>query len=176
MSCDMKSSVISYAVLNDGANLSDHLPVEFKLCFSLSRIPSKADRRTVLEYQFLSSHSLQFRFKRGSGCSSAFFVVQQVVQYYTQRGSNVYVCALDATKAFDYVDHTILIDKLIRRGVSPCFLGVISNWYSKLSAVVRWNHVFSDTFHVLGGVIQGGVLSPVLLNLYVDELISIRMN
>jgi len=83
----------------------------------------------------------------------------------------VYACALDATKAFDYVDHTILIDKLIRKGVPPCFLGVISNWYSKLSAVVRWNHVFSDIFHVLGGVRQGGVLSPVLFNLYVDELI-----
>jgi len=60
---------------------------------------------------------------------------------------------------------------LIRRGVPLCFLGVISNWYSKLSAVVRWNHVFSDKFHVLGGVRQGGVLSPVLFNWYVDELI-----
>jgi len=48
----MKSSVNSYAVLRDGANLSDHLPAEFKLCFLLSRIPSKADRRTVLEYRW----------------------------------------------------------------------------------------------------------------------------
>jgi len=52
MSCDMKSSVNSYAVLSDGTNLSDHLPVEFKMCLSLFRIPSKADRRTVLEYRW----------------------------------------------------------------------------------------------------------------------------
>ena len=58
------------------------------------------------------------------------------------------------------------------RGVPPCLLAVISNWYSKLSAVVRWNHVFSDKFKVSGGVRQGGVLSPVLFNLYVDELIE----
>ena len=122
--------------------------------------------------QYLFSHRLQFGFKQGSGCSSAIFVVQQVIEYYTQRGSNVYVCALDATKAFDYVDHTILLDKLMYRGVPPCLLAVISNWYSKLSAVVRWNHVFSDKFKVSGGVRQGGVLSPVLFNLYVDELIE----
>jgi hypothetical protein len=62
---------------------------------------------------FLSCHRLQFGFKRGSGCSSAIFVVQQVIQYFTKRSSNVYVSSLDATKALDYVDHTILIDKLL---------------------------------------------------------------
>ena len=80
--------------------------------------------------------------------------------------------SLDATKAFDYVDHAILIDKLFRRGVPSCLLEIINNWYCKLSAVVGWNHVLSAEFRIFSGVRQGDVLSPVLCNLYVDDLIQ----
>ena len=36
---------------------------------------------------------------------------------------------------------------------------------------VRWNGVFSQSFHVSNGVRQGGVLSPVLFSVYVDGLL-----
>ena len=36
---------------------------------------------------------------------------------------------------------------------------------------VRWNGVFSESFHVSNGVRQGGVLSPVLFSVYVDGLL-----
>jgi Reverse transcriptase (RNA-dependent DNA polymerase) len=106
---------------------------------------------------FLSSHGLQFGFKKGSGSSSAIFVIQQVIKYFTKCSSNVNVSSLDATKAFDYVDHAIIIDKLFRRGVPSCLLGIINNCYGKLSAVVRWNHVLSAEFRIFSGVRQGGV-------------------
>jgi len=50
---------------------------------------------------FLGSSHLQFGFKKGSGCLAAVFTMQQVIQYYLKRGSNVFVTALDASKAFD---------------------------------------------------------------------------
>jgi len=52
-------------------------------------------------------------------------------------------------------------------------MGLIMNWYSKLYSCVRWNGVFSDFFKVSCGVRQGGILSPVLFNLYVDDLIEL---
>jgi len=42
---------------------------------------------------------------------SAVYVVQQVIQYYAKRGSTVYIAALDASKAFDRINHTIIIHK-----------------------------------------------------------------
>ena len=86
-------------------------------------------------------------------------------------GSTVYFSALDASKAFDRVTHSKLFDKTIERNVPHCFIRVFHNWYSKLVSVVKWNGVFSYPFSVYCGVRQGGVLSPLLFNIYVDDLI-----
>ena len=40
---------------------------------------------------------------------------------------------------------------------------------------VRWGSTFTSSFHVLNGVKQGGILSPMLFNVYMDQL-SIRLN
>ena len=96
-----------------------------------------------------------------------------MIQYYTKRGSTVYLAALDASKAFDRINHTIIINKLQSRYTPMCFIQIIANWYGKLSATVRWNGVFSRYFDgFFCGVRQGGVLSPLLFNLYVDGLLD----
>jgi len=118
---------------------------------------------------FLTSHDLQFGFKKGLGCQNAIFTVQQVTSYFTKHGSTVYFSAHDASKAFDRI--TQLFDKMIERNVPHCFIRVLHNWYSKLVTVVKWNGVFSYLFFVYCGVRQGGVLLPLLFNIYVDNLI-----
>jgi len=99
------------------------------------------------------------------------FTVQQVVNYFTQRGSTVFMAALDASKAFDRVCHFKLFNKLVDRNVPVCLVEVLCNWYDKLYASVRWNGAISHVFPVKCGVRQGGVLSFWLFNVDVDDLI-----
>ena len=52
------------------------------------------------------------------------------------------------------------------------FLNIIMSWYNGLVCRVKWGNHFSDWFSVTAGVRQGGVLSPNLYCIYVDDLLS----
>jgi len=47
---------------------------------------------------------------------------------------------------------------------------ILAYWYSKQTMCVRWGSECSDSFSVSNGVRQGGILSPYLFNVYVDDL------
>src|SRR5207245_253657 len=125
---------------------------------------------------FMDNDELQFGFKKGVGCRNAIFALRQVTDYFTERGSNAFIASLDASKAFDRINHYTLYTTLINRSFPACFVNLIANWYSKLSIVVRWNGHDSLPLSVLSGVRQGGVLSPALFNIYVNQIIvSIKL-
>ena len=127
----------------------------------------------VLKYRsFLVSSDLQFGFKPGFSTDLCSNILKNTVSTYLHNGSNVYACFLDASKAFDRVDHSKLFDILARRSLPPPLLAFLQNWYKDQAIQVRWNDVLSQPFGVSNGVRQGGVLSPILFTVYIDELIN----
>jgi len=57
-----------------------------------------------------------------------------------------------------------------------CFVGLLKHWYKEQTMQVKWGKHFSEPFHVPNGVRQGGVLSPYLFAVYLDDLSNERNN
>ena len=72
--------------------------------------------------KFLSTRANQFGFKADHSTDMATFLPKQTIAHYNKYGSPVFVIFLDATKAFDRVNHFLLVDTLIKRGVPLCFV------------------------------------------------------
>ena len=48
----------------------------------------------------------------------------------------MHITAVDASKAFDRLNHKILFDKLLARNIPYCFAAILRDWYSKLISIV----------------------------------------
>ena len=120
---------------------------------------------------FITSYN-QLGFKPKSGCQHAIYTVRKVVEYYINHNSNVSICCLDISKGFDKVNHSILFLKLMKRGAPAILINLLFYWYSISYNCVRWENVLSQPYRLLAGIRQGGVLSPVLFSVYVNDLLN----
>lgn len=119
---------------------------------------------------FLITSDNQFGFKKKHGTDQCVYVLKEVLNLYRSLNSCLSVCFLDASKAFDRVNHSVLFEKLKCRGVPGYLLRILVFWYENQTMCVRWGKMLSKPFKVSNGVRQGGVLSPLFFNVYMDEL------
>jgi hypothetical protein len=112
----------------------------------------------------------QFGFKRKSSCGHAIFILKQTIKFANSINKRVYVCAIDASKAFDKVIRLILWWKLAKKGLNRMVLKALMAYYSVSKMKVQVNEEHSELFTTTEGTKQGGPILPDLFNEYGDEL------
>ena len=131
----------------------------------------------ILEFLILNQYgelfktsANQFGFKCKLSTEMCIFSLKQIIEYYKMYNSPVYLCYLDASKAFDKINHWHLFSKLIDRNLPIIIVRILLTLFSCQKYIVKWCSVLSDSFYVTNGVPQGRILSPSFFNVYMDGL------
>ena len=139
---------------------------------ALVTVISKLLERYILHRILPSLHTSQnqFGFKPKHSSDMSVFLLKQTISSHVDRNTPVFTVFLDASKAFDKVNHDVLFQKLIVRGMPLYFVRLLLYWYQTQCMLISWCGVKSSGFTIPNGVRQGGVLSPYLFSVYVDQL------
>ena len=118
-----------------------------------------------------SEDPYQFGFKQDCQTQDNVFILYSTIMRQKFKNKPLYVCFVDFTKAFDYINRAALYYKLIKRGVSGKMLRLIQDMYNKASCRVKWKgEVGTKTIESEFGVIQGGMLSPKLFTEFLTDV------
>ncbi|XP_065645264.1 uncharacterized protein LOC136075756 [Hydra vulgaris] len=123
------------------------------------------------------THPLQFGFTKISSTLHAEFVISETIKHHNNNNSPVYLCSLDAEKAFDSCNWDILFERLYNDKKLPLYIvNTISSLYYESSASVSYLGCKSYSFYLTQGVRQGSILSLYLYNIYTENLLDTLQN
>ncbi len=125
----------------------------------------------LIEFKIL--YELQFGFRNNHSTNLTIIDIVERIRDALDKGENVIEIYLDLQKAFDTVNHEILLNKLAHYGIQGKQQSWFSGYLSDRCQFVTINNIQSECKSINIGVPQGSVLSPVLFVLYINDIRNI---
>jgi retron-type reverse transcriptase len=113
---------------------------------------------------------LQHGFRKGHSCETQLIEFVDYISKNLQDGQQTDILILDFAKAFDKVNHSLLIHKLQHYGIIGKSVRWIQNWLANRKQSVVIDGSTSDAVSVDSGVPQGSVLGPGLFLYNINDL------
>ena len=131
--------------------------------------------RVIFEqlYNYLNSLNLfyhgQYGFRENHSTElAALELIYRIIQY-LDKGETPISVFLDLSKAFDTLDHSILLSKLEYYGIRNNALKLLKNYLSNRKQYVVLDTVQSNSVNIVTGVPQGSILGPLLFTIYIND-------
>ena len=155
---------------HDERDISNYRPIALLPTFS------KVFEKLIHErlYTFLINNNIlineQYGFRKNYSTYMAVLKLSDYILQEMENGKYSVGVFMDLSKAFDTVDHDILLAKLHHYGVRGVPLNLFKSYLNERKQFVMVDGVRSNTQNITCGVPQGSVLGPLLFLLYINDI------
>ena len=163
-------SVVPIFKSGDICDINNYRPVS--ILPILSKIIERHVHNSLLDY--LDTHNLIYSYQSGfrplHSCETALNHMIDNWMRSMDAGKFTGLLYIDLRKAFDTVNHPILLNKLAAYGIHNVQLTWFKDYLSNRKQATYWQGELSDFGTVTVGVPQGSILGPLLFILYINDL------
>ena len=138
---------------------------------AFSKIFEKALLKQLVDYfdRNLLLYSSQYGFRKAHSTEHAILELMDKINLLMDKGKSPFSIFIDLSKAFDCLDHGILIDKIKHYGVTGKALELLTNYLSNRQQFTHFESIDSNKVAITTGVPQGSILGPFFFLLYMND-------
>jgi hypothetical protein len=109
-------------------------------------------------------------FRKGRSTVDHLSALTNIVETRKKLRLSTFCAFIDFKKAYDTIDRGILWQKLQNVGVNGCLFRAVKSLYEDVKCCVKLNGFTTEWFDVKCGLKQGCPLSPMLFNIFINDL------